>query len=177
MPEVRLATPTDAQALALLAESTFRETYESCNTQENMDDYCQKNYSSSAQLKEILDPKMMTFISESNGEPIAFAQLRWSMTPECVAAVKPGELQRLYVKKNWFGKGIAPRLMEHCIKELSNKGADMIWLGVWEHNPRAIAFYKKVGFREAGAHNFQLGSEHQRDIIMVRPLSHFNQNQ
>jgi ribosomal protein S18 acetylase RimI-like enzyme len=46
----------------------------------------------------------------------------------------------------------------------------VVWLGVWERNPKAIAFYKKFGFREVGAHVFPLGSDPQRDVVMARPV-------
>ena len=47
-------------------------------------------------------------------------------------------------------------------------GADQVWLGVWEHNPRAIAFYRKHGFVEVGAQVFQLGGDPQRGLVFVR---------
>ncbi len=50
-------------------------------------------------------------------------------------------------------------------------GADMLWLGVWEHNDRALAFYARQGFREAGDHVFQIGQQIDRDLILVKDLS------
>jgi ribosomal protein S18 acetylase RimI-like enzyme len=49
-------------------------------------------------------------------------------------------------------------------------GGRTIWLGVWEHNPRAISFYEKVGFRDAGAADFFVGPDRQTDRIMVIAL-------
>jgi ribosomal protein S18 acetylase RimI-like enzyme len=66
------------------------------------------------------------------------------------------------------GQGIAQELMHACIRELEQRGADAVWLGVWEHNPRAIAFYKKSGFVEVGNQVFPLGGDLQRDIVMAR---------
>jgi diamine N-acetyltransferase len=88
-----------------------------------------------------------------------------------VSANAPGEIQRLYVADQWHGKGIAQELMRACLEELMRHGSDAVWLGVWEHNPRAIAFYKKIGFVEAGDHIFPLGRDPQRDVIMVKRLS------
>jgi ribosomal protein S18 acetylase RimI-like enzyme len=48
--------------------------------------------------------------------------------------------------------------------------ARTIWLGVWEHNPRAIAFYLKCGFVDVGRHPFQLGRDVQTDRIMSRDV-------
>ena len=69
------------------------------------------------------------------------------------------------------GKGVAQRLMNECLTSARDMGARYIWLGVWERNPRAIAFYRKAGFQEIGEQYFQLGSDRQRDIVMGRPLA------
>ena len=113
---------------------------------------------------------MITLLSDHGDELAGFAQLHWSKAPGCVQGSSPSEIQRLYVASQWHGKGIAQALMAACIKELKERGSDVVWLGVWECNPRAIAFYRKLGFVERGDHVFSLGSDPQRDIIMVRPL-------
>lgn len=82
----------------------------------------------------------------------------------------PGEIHRLYVDRDWHGKGLAPALMDACLQALKVHGSDVVWLGVWEHNPRAIAFYRKFGFAEVGDHVFPVGNDPQRDIIMMRSL-------
>ena len=87
------------------------------------------------------------------------------------AAKRPGEIQRLYVVEDWHGKGVAQALMQACIEAMQRRGADVVWLGVWEHNPRAIAFYGKFGFVVAGEHVFSLGGDQQRDLVMVRAIS------
>jgi len=50
------------------------------------------------------------------------------------------------------------------------ENADYVWLGVWEENPRAIAFYKKNGFVEFDKHIFKLGNDEQTDIMMKLQL-------
>ena len=81
-----------------------------------------------------------------------------------------GEIQRLYVRREAQGTGLAHILMRACIDEIARRGSDLAWLGVWEKNPRAIAFYRKFGFTEAGDHVFPVGDDPQRDVIMVRPI-------
>jgi ribosomal protein S18 acetylase RimI-like enzyme len=171
MTSIRIAMPSDAKSLAALAEATFRDTFGSMNSAEDMKLHCQTSYGESIQRSEISDPDIVTMVSEDGGQLIAYAQLRWSEAPHCVAAKYPGEIQRLYVAKAWLGKGIAQDLMAVCIKEIERRGSDLIWLGVWERNPRAIAFYRKFGFAEVGDHIFPLGTDPQRDVIMVRPVS------
>ena len=167
-PIIRKAIFGDALQLSLLAESTFRATFEQANTVENMEHFCKNNYSEKIQEEEIANKNMLTFLCDDNGSLIGFAQLRWGDAPKYVEARNAIEIQRLYVADNWHGKGIAQQIMHSCIEEIQNRESDVVWLGVWEHNPRAIAFYKKFGFTEVGEHVFTVGDDPQRDIIMAR---------
>jgi diamine N-acetyltransferase len=165
---IRKANRSDAASLSWLAENTFRETFGAANTPENMHAHCRSSYSESLQAEEITSPNMVTLLAEHGGELAGFAQLRWSEVPSFVLGNSPGEIQRLYVASNWHGKGIAQALMSACIDELKARGSDVAWLGVWERNPRAIAFYRKFEFVERGDHFFSVGHDPQRDIVMVR---------
>jgi len=171
MNPIRYATLSDAKHLAALAEDTFRETFASMNTVEDMNLHCRTSYGEELQATEISDPNIVTLVYDHRGQLIAFAQLRWSEAPSCVSATSPGEIQRLYVAKAWHGKGIAHEMMTACITEMGTRKSDVVWLGVWERNPRAIAFYRKVGFSPVGSHVFPLGTDPQRDVVMVRAVS------
>jgi ribosomal protein S18 acetylase RimI-like enzyme len=170
MPVIRCAEPTDARNLAELAEATFRDTFGEMNTVEDMDLHCRSSYGEAIQMAEISSPEMVTLVCEEGEALIGFAQLRWGEAPRCVSASSPGEIQRLYVAKQWHGKGIAQDLMSACIAQMERRGSDAVWLGVWERNPRAISFYRKFGFGEVGEHIFSLGADPQRDIVMARPV-------
>ena len=50
-------------------------------------------------------------------------------------------------------------------------GTRTLWLGVWERNERAKAFYRKGGFVDVGAHVFMVGTDAQTDRIMARPVA------
>jgi ribosomal protein S18 acetylase RimI-like enzyme len=170
MAFIRQAVPSDARTLAVLAERTFRDTFEAMNSAEDMALHCAFTYGEARQLAEISYPALRTLVCEEEGELIAYAQLRWDHAPACVVGKQPGEIQRLYVDSPWHGKGIAHELMAACLRELATRSCDVVWLGVWERNWRAQAFYRKFGFMEVGDHVFMLGTDTQRDIILVRPL-------
>ncbi|PLP41766.1 GNAT family N-acetyltransferase, partial [Klebsiella variicola] len=88
--------------------------------------------------------------------------------PPCVNSIHAGEILCLYIDEPYHGKGFAQALIHKCFAEFAAQGSDIVWLGVWEHNPRAISFYRKLGFTEVGEHIFQVGTDPQRDIIMKR---------
>jgi ribosomal protein S18 acetylase RimI-like enzyme len=170
MAFIRQAVPSDARTLAVLAERTFRDTFEAMNTSEDMAMHCTLSFGEDQQSAEISHPAMHTLVCEVDGQLIAYAQLRWNHVPAWIVGKQPGEIQRLYVASAWHGKGIAQELMAACLRELAERSCDVVWLGVWERNWRAQAFYRKFGFTEAGDHVFMLGTDAQRDIILVRPL-------
>jgi ribosomal protein S18 acetylase RimI-like enzyme len=61
--------------------------------------------------------------------------------------------------------------MDASLQQAIDNGCDVMWLGVWERNERAIAFYRKWAFREFGSHAFLLGKDLQNDLLMARPVS------
>lgn len=171
VPAIRHAIRDDARQLAEIAEATFRATFAAVNAPEHMALHCRNSYGVELQAREIADPNMLTLLCEHQGGLIGFAQLRWAAAPACVVARSPGEIQRLYVVSDWHGQGIAQALMRACIDEMQQRGSDAVWLGVWEHNQRAIAFYRKLGFTAVGDHIFPLGGDPQRDIVMAKSLA------
>ena len=96
--------------------------------------------------------------------------MHWGSATDQLGAAKPVEIHRLYVDRRWHGSGVAQRLMAAALGVAERGGADHVWLGVWERNPRAIAFYKKCGFTEAGQQVFLLGRDVQRDLVMSAPV-------
>jgi ribosomal protein S18 acetylase RimI-like enzyme len=164
---IRPAGLTDAAALAALAERTFCQTFASNNSEENINLHCAQRFSAEIQGNEISDPQMSTLLAEVAGELVGFAQLRLAQGAACVKGDRPAELHRIYVSSEWHGRGVAGELMRAACATAARAGCDCIWLGVWEHNPRAIAFYRKCGFSVVGDQVFMLGNDRQRDLILA----------
>lgn len=169
-PAIRRATLTDAPALAALAARTFRETFGGENRPEDLALHLASAYGVPQQTREIADPATITLVGEYLGALVAFAQLRHGAVPTCVTGPAPIELQRFYVSHEWHGRGVAQTLMQEVLDAAKGVGAATLWLGVWERNPRAIAFYRKSGYADVGAHTFVVGTDPQTDRILVRPL-------
>lgn len=160
----------DAASLAILAERSFRDTFSAENTPADIDSYCAAHFGEHIQRDELCDPNRLTFVARSAGELVAYAQVRLYSAQKLVQAKAPAELVRLYVAKAWHGRGVAHELMSVLFGLQELRAAQILWLGVWEHNPRAIAFYQKYDFQMLGTHIFQLGSDAQTDWIMARDL-------
>lgn len=167
---IRLAGSGDAVALAALAERTFRATFGAGNSVEHLERHCGRSYGAVLQAAEITDARMRTLLAHHGEELAGFAQLRLGgAAPACVSGAAV-EIQRLYVDQPWHGQGVAPALMRALLALAAQTGAKRVWLGVWEHNPRAIAFYERFGFRAVGAHAFDFGGDLQRDLVMQLQL-------
>jgi GrpB-like predicted nucleotidyltransferase (UPF0157 family)/ribosomal protein S18 acetylase RimI-like enzyme len=168
--KIRRASESDAQALANLGQSTFVETFAEYNTKEDMDLYVTKTFGAEKQMKEIRDPNRWIEIAWSGEQAVGFLHLVRSKPDSSVTGPKPIELLRLYVDSRWHGKGIGAALMERTIEIARKEGFQTLWLGVWEKNFRAQAFYAKHGFNSVGRQVFKLGTDEQNDFIMVIDL-------
>ena len=167
---IRRGSPEDAGELASFAERVFRDAFAAQNRAADLATYVAEAYGVPQQLAELRDPDVTTLIAEVEGTPAGFAQIRPGKTPACVPGPAPIELWRFYVDRPFQGSGIAGTLMQAVIASALERKSGTLWLGVWEQNPRAQAFYRKFRFVDVGQHAFQLGSETQTDRIMSMTL-------
>ncbi|HYI22519.1 MAG TPA: GNAT family N-acetyltransferase [Candidatus Limnocylindrales bacterium] len=167
---IRIADPDDAAALSELGARTFVEAFGADNTPEDVAAHLAATFTSERLAEEITDSSSRMLLAEIGSIPAGYAKLHWVDAPECVSGPEPVELARIYVLAEWHGHGVGRALMERCIEEALSAGAQTMWLGVWERNQGAIAFYRKLGFAHVGYKDFMLGSDRQHDWVMQRDL-------
>ena len=173
--KIRSASADDASVLSLFGATTFRDTFERENTSQDMERYLAEAFTPDQQATEIADSAgavlLAEHISESgDAQLVGYAHLVSGDAPEGVRGAAPLELKRLYVARAWHGRRVAQGLMDAAIDAARARGAQTLWLGVWERNPRAVAFYAKYGFARVGEHTFVLGGDAQTDWIFARPV-------
>jgi len=173
---IRRGTPADAASLAEFGARTFRETFAADNTVEDMAKHLASAWSPALQDAELRDPRLDTLLAVAppvnghSGALAGFAQLRAGHAPACVPTRKPIELKRFYVDRPWQGRGLARALMAEVERVARLHDACELWLGVWERNERAQAFYRKCGFDKVGTQIFVVGDDPQTDHVMLRNL-------
>lgn len=167
---IRRGLESDAAALAALARDTFVDTFAATNDVSDMALHLERTYGVAQQTAELTSPDIVTLLLEPDGTAVAYAQVRTGHVPDCVTGPDPIELWRFYVNRGWQGRGVAQALMESVKTEASARGAKTMWLGVWDRNPRAQAFYRKCGFIDVGEHVFLFGTDPQTDRVMAVPL-------
>jgi ribosomal protein S18 acetylase RimI-like enzyme len=172
MPEffIRYATGEDAELIADLSRKTFYETFGYVNTKENMDKFMNEQFSREKLMKEVTEPGN-TFLLAFDGEtPVGYVGMREGNRFPEFEGKDSIEIARIYAVNTYIGTGVGQQLMRQCIFIAKELKKEILWLGVWEKNPRAIAFYTKWGFEKFGEHNFLLGDDLQKDWLLMKKL-------
>ena len=167
----RAATPADAPALSAFGARAFVESYAHLMERSELEDYVLHHFNLACQQQELADSDLQTWLA-LDGEIAGYAQVAQGSWPGCpLDAAAPASLKRIYVDARWHGAGIAQQLLRLCEQEALARRCDVLWLAVWELNPRAIAFYQKSGFQIVGRQGFPIGHEVQSDFVMRKPLA------
>lgn len=167
---IRRATLADVEMLTTLGARTFSDAFAKDNTPEDMRKYLATAFTVEEIGLQVADPAMLFLLAEFDATPAGYAQLHAGEAPDFVSRDKPIELARLYVEQQFIGTGVGAALMQACLDEARQAGYQTIFLGVWEHNRRAQAFYHRWGFERVGKQPFLLGDDEQTDWVMQRAL-------
>jgi GNAT superfamily N-acetyltransferase len=172
---LRLARPVDAATLSRAAVRFFADSFGAMNSAEDMTAYLSRAFSEAQQRAELMDASNRIWLATAgDGELAGYAHVRRDTLPSGDASMpcdRPVEIARLYAGERWHGQGVGAALMGKCIETARGWGGDVLWLGVWERNPRAIAFYTKHGFQAVGKQTFLLGADLQQDLVMALHLT------
>jgi ribosomal protein S18 acetylase RimI-like enzyme len=165
---IREATDSDSGLIAAFGARTFEDSFGSFNTQEDMEEYLSSHFSKEHIRSQLADRSSTFLLAFEDDQVVGYSMLYAGSHPDSVFGSNQVELVRIYVDGHRIGKGYGSKLMEACLQTANKSGHDMIWLGVWEKNVRAIAFYEKWGFKKVGMKEFVMGSDVQHDFIMER---------
>jgi ribosomal protein S18 acetylase RimI-like enzyme len=174
---IRELTTTDIPELIALATKIFRDTFTHLNTPEAMEGFISKDYTFENFQHELNEPDSKYFFAcDDEGRAIGYMRLRRNSEVDHLIGDNNIEIQRIYVDQAYQGtpapggRKVADQFMELAIDIAKEKKHDWIWLGVWEHNPRAQRFYGKWGFERFSEHDFYMGEEKQTDWLMKKDL-------
>lgn len=169
---IRRGVTADAEPLSRFMAASFVDAFGDLNEPAHLQAFLAASYNPARQRQELVDPAIVTLLAEIDGGMAGYAQVRaGNYLPPCVSGPAPIELWRFYVGSTWIGRGVARPLMDAAKAEARARGGQTLWLGVWEINARAIAFYRKAGFTEVGTHHFDVGGDRQTDLVMAGSLA------
>lgn len=160
----------DLDALCALGRDTFCETFAEANSREDMERYLTEAFAPSRIHAELVDPSSTWWVVEADGVLLGYAKLNVGSAQTEEMPSSWAELQRIYIRSSAHGLGLGSTLLAMAEEEARQLGADTLWLGVWEHNERALGFYRARGFEQHSTHTFVLGDDKQTDLVMVKSL-------
>lgn len=167
---IRQASHDEIETVTEIGARTFRDAFGPDNDPDDMEIYLASAFAPEQIATELADPASKFLLAYVGTEAVGYAKLKVGEVPECVRGPSPVELVRLYLDQRVLGKGYGAALIEACFEQARESGYKTIWLGVWECNERAQAFYRKWKFIEVGSHAFTVGNDVQADLIMERQV-------
>jgi ribosomal protein S18 acetylase RimI-like enzyme len=167
---IRPASVKDALLIADISHQTFYETFAPYNSADDMKKFLSEQFTKGKLMLEVGPAENIFLLAYYNDEIAGYVKLRDSKRPENLDSKNAMEIARLYAMTHMIGKGIGSALMQASIDLARQKNKEMLWLGVWEQNQRAIDFYIRWAFEKFDETDFLLGDDVQRDWLMKRRL-------
>ncbi|MGK2948348.1 MAG: GNAT family N-acetyltransferase [Acidimicrobiales bacterium] len=167
---LEIVDPDDAAELAKLKADTFVEAFANGNDRDHLQAHVAREFTAEAVERTLEHPGSTTWWLIEDGVPVAFLKVNRGDAQTETGLSDGLEVEQIYVQAAHHGRGHGGRLIEHVMTTARAEGYPFIWLGVWEHNRKAIEVYEHLGFVPIGAHTFRFGNEDQRDVLMRRDL-------
>ena len=145
--EIRRAVIDDAASLANIIVESWKSAYSSIIPATEMVKFLDKQRRQQQFEKFIQDGEII-LIGICHGVPcgLVFANKdNDEQLEEC------GSIYSIYFLEEYWGKGLAAKLMDKVISILKDEGCRRILLWVYEENERARGFYERYGFIFDGA--------------------------
>ena len=162
----------DVEKLQAISRVTFMQTFSADNSEADMQVYLNTSFSIQ-KLSAELSNADSEFYFALEGEVIAgYLKVNMGAAQTEKKEAAAFEIERIYVDQIYLGKKVGQLLFNKAIEIAKQKNAIYVWLGVWEENHRALAFYKKNGFVPFDKHIFKLGNDEQTDIMMKLDLNY-----
>jgi len=166
--DIRKCTLEDLTLLQDISVGTFHETFKDQNSTESMKAYLDRAFNLNQLEKEMRNSSSEFYFVYYNGEIAGYLKVNTDDAQTEMVGHASLEIERIYVKGRYQKHGLGKLLLNKAMDIALARHKRNVWLGVWERNENAIAFYKKMGFVQTGSHSFYMGDEEQRDYIMTK---------
>ena len=168
--DIRRAARADADVLAALGRRTFLQAFAADNDPADIEAYVAVAFAPERLRRELAHPDSLFFLLSADGREVGYLKLNTGSAQTEARGADRMEIERIYLDADMRDRGLGRQLMDVAIQEARARSLKALWLGVWERNASAIAFYRREGFTEVGEHSFTIGGDVQRDLVMERAL-------
>jgi ribosomal protein S18 acetylase RimI-like enzyme len=167
---IRLCRPGDEDALALVGQATFLETFAGVLPGSDIVAHCRGQHAPSM-YRSWLEGGARVWLAETpSGAPIGYLVLASASLPVQNPSNRDLEVKRIYILHQFHGKGIGQQLMMEARNHATHAGVTRLLLGVYHRNDRAIAFYERFGFQRVGTRRFRVGEHDYDDFVLSMDL-------
>lgn len=170
MITVKKCTFDDVRDLQTISVETFSETFQEQNSPVHLNAYIERAYNLNQLKHELANPSSQFYFIYLDQELTGYLKVNTDEAQSEGIDDDSLEVERIYVKKEFQKHGLGKTLMNKAMEIAMEQKKKKIWLGVWEDNENAIAFYQKKGFVQTGSHPFFMGDDQQVDLIMIKIL-------
>lgn len=168
-PVIRRAGTDDALTLATLGAAAFTETFGHLYSERNLQAFLADSHSIDTWRNTLDDPARATWIAEpADDAAIAFITVGACKLPVENCEAMAGEIQMLYVLRQYQNLRLGARLMGAGLEWLEAQGRAPLYIGVWSENRGAQRFYGRYGFSKVGEYGFPVGETVDREFILKR---------
>ncbi|GGO06626.1 GNAT family N-acetyltransferase [Saccharibacillus kuerlensis] len=167
---IKKCTQTDLQELQAISTATFAETFQEQNSPENLNAYLEKAYNLKQLEGELANRSSQFYFVYFNEEVSGYLKINTENAQTEAMGIESLEVERIYIRKEFQKLGLGELLLNKAFEIAMQQQKKKVWLGVWEANENAIAFYQKKGFIQTGSHSFFMGNDEQVDLIMTKTL-------
>ena len=174
MIKIEKASSGDLATLQEISKRTFVETFAASNSESDMQQYLNVNFSVDKLGAELSNENSQFYIAWDEDSAIGYLKVNAAQAQTELREDHSLEIERIYLLDAYQGKSLGQLLYDKAVEIAVQQGKTSVWLGVWEENVKAIRFYEKNGFVSFGTHVFKMGDDEQTDIMMRKSLDHPN---
>lgn len=165
---IKKCTLEDSRQLQEIGYETFNETFKDQNSPGNINAYLERAFNLEQIEKELSNKFSQFFFVYFNNEVAGYLKVNTNDEQSEEMGDESLEIERIYIKSKFQKHGLGKYLLNQAKDIAVESDKKKLWLGVWEKNENAIAFYEKMGFVQTGTHTFHMGDERQIDFIMSK---------
>lgn len=162
--------PEQLNQLRNISIQTYRETFAESNSEALMQQYFSDALTAEKLLQEINTIGTRFYFIYLRDQLAGFLKLNVDDAQSDDVDKNALEIERIYICKQSLRNGLGKHLMIFACDIALQEGKSSIWLGVWEGNATALAFYQAQGFYKIGEHPFDMGGEIQTDFLLMKDL-------
>ncbi|MEM9646939.1 MAG: GNAT family N-acetyltransferase [Bacteroidota bacterium] len=157
---------SDLDALVQISQDTFRAAFEKDNNPKDFEAYMSSAFSSARLSEELGNADSLFYFVFEDKHLAGYFKLNLGEAQTDVKDPNAMELERIYVQGSYQGRGIGAAMLNKVVTLARTRALTYLWLGVWEHNPGAIRFYERYGFKKFGTHPYYIGKDKQTDWLL-----------